>query len=296
MIIQKHDPIDFEPLVLQLTVRKETNLSAPEIEHYLNEWLSNREQSPVCQNGCRRKYLNVRQIDSETIRASIQWLCDSCMDVLFANLADRFPNIEKIGIGSPAIDSNENSSKVGSIFFQGRSVTFEDGHIEVVKNFEINCKPICIEQIQQFCAVTKYLTTAQQLGHLHTYERNPFVAMLSGGDYRRAPARFLSYVDAEKYCSWAKVRLPTEAEYFVAATIDDVVREATPEEVRQWVLSAKIVRFGGLVITSTAIDNLVVCRAGPNVVKKMGWENRISDNRYLFEESKPSGQIFPVSL
>jgi hypothetical protein len=296
MVIEKLDPIDFEPLVVQLTARKETNLVASEVERYLNEWLSNREENPICQNGCRRKFLNVRQMDNETIQVLIQWLCDQCMDVLFANLADRFPNIEKIRLGSPAIASKESGSKVGSIFFNGRSVTFEDGRTEVVENFEINCEPICVAQIRQFCAETKYLTSAQRLGHLHTYEKNPFVSALSANDCKGAPARFLSYVDAAEYCSWAKVRLPTEGEYFVAATVDDIVHEATAEQVRDLFLSAKIVRFNGLVITSTRIDDLIVCRAGPNVVKRPGWESRIRDNRYLLDKNKPSGQIFTVLI
>jgi hypothetical protein len=82
----------------------------------------------------------------------------------------------------------------------------------------------------------------------------------------------------------------------VYGPVRTVVWEGSGREAAPYPDSGSVVRFAGLVITSTAIDNLVVCRARPNVVKKTGWESRISDNRYLFEKSKPSGQIFTVSL
>jgi Sulfatase-modifying factor enzyme 1 len=295
MIIQKHDPIDFEPLRVGIVLQGGCNLAVGDIHSYLDKWLSDRDANPVCQSGCRRKFLHVRQISNETTEVLIQWLCDQCMDVLFANLAQTFPNIERIVVGSPVI-SLDNKDSARSILFSGRKVTFEDGCTEVVDSFTISCNPVSVGQIRQFCAETKYLTSAERLHLLHTYGRNPFVTPLSDDDRNKAPARFLSYLDGQNYCSWAKVRLPTEGEYLAAALVDDAIHDASPEQVRALFLSGSVIRFAGLVITSTVIDKLVVCRAGPNVVKKMGWESRISDNRYLFEQSKPSGQIFTVSL
>jgi hypothetical protein len=295
MIIEKHDPIDFEPLMVRIIVPKEAILAVEDVHSYLDKWLSDRDVSPVCQSGCRRKFLHVRQIADDTTEVLIQWVCDQCMDVLFANLSQKFPKIERIVVGSPKIALVSKSS-ANSKLFGGRTVTFEDGRTEVVNSFTINCDAVTVGQIRQFCAETKYLTSAEQQRLLHTYERNPFVAPLSDDDRSKAPARFLSYLDGQSYCSWAKLRLPTEGEYFIAALVDDAVHDATPEQVRDLFLSGTVVRFAGLVITSTTIDNLVVCRAGPNVVKKTGWESRISDNRYLFDKSKPSGQIFTAFL
>lgn len=294
MILQKHDPIDFEPSKVRIVMPTGSHLAAGDVRSYVDKWLSDRNANPVCQSDCRRKFLHVHQISNETIEVLIQWLCDQCMDVLFADLAQKFPRIERIELGSPAIPLDHKGSE-RSVCFDGRTVTFEDGRTEAVGSFTISCGPVSVGQIRQFCAETKYLTSAEQLRLLHNYENNPFVAYLSAEDRSKAGARLLSYLDAQNYCAWAKVRLPTEGEYFVAALVDDAVHDASPDRVRELFLSGAVVDFAELVITSTVIDDRVVCRAGPHVVKTTGWEKRISGNRYLFEKNKPSGQIFTVS-
>lgn len=102
---------------------------------------------------------------------------------------------------------------------------FEQPIHEVYLNeFEIDATPVTNRQFRAFVKQTGYLTTAQQAGSAWGFDGMQFRAIegLSWLDYATPsrelhPAVLVSWEDAVAYASWAKKRLPTEAEWEKAA-------------------------------------------------------------------------------
>lgn len=226
MTIQKLPIVDFEPYTFRLCLKDVGGLPSRQVEEFLKAWLVRRSVQALCDVRCSHKYLNVRDDPStHEIVVSIQWVCADCIDILFRELGDNFPAIERIVIGFPAPGDWHGGTEL-CMTIAGRLVTFEDSHVETVSSFNIFSKPINIGQMLQFRRETGYRTSAERVGGLQAnFQDNPFVAILPAEERERFEAKFLSYRDAVAYCSWAMVRLPSEAEYLAAALVDDEVHD-----------------------------------------------------------------------
>ena len=114
--------------------------------------------------------------------------------------------------------------KLGSIDFSSNSLTAErpfcfdnelTGKLCSIQGFEISLRPVNWAQYLEFTNATGY--------HLPNYIRQ------TGTDFEKevfgswlplkkdSPAVHISWTDAQAYCTWAKCRLPTEAEWDCAA-------------------------------------------------------------------------------
>jgi hypothetical protein len=300
MIVEKLEVLDYEPLLLRLIPVKGAVLPAKAIERFVFNWLGKRETHPVCQSGCRFKYVDVSKMYEWTVLA-VQWLCPDCMDVLFPALAARFPKIERLKVGFskdepvPAALAPQAPPPM-EVTFKSRLVTFEDGRTEQVEDFKIINRAVTVEEMQGFCTATGYVTSGERQECSDIYKDNAFLTVQEPEHRASYRANFLSYRDASAYCSWAGHRLMTEGEVFVARLIDDAVHATLPnaDQIRAWWLNGTIIAAGGDVITSTKVGELIVVRRGPTVVKRPDWKEDI--DRKLVGLDEPIGIIVPVLM
>jgi hypothetical protein len=294
MIIEKQPVVDFEPYTFRLYPKEALQLMAKEIEESINEWLSARDIHPICNNRCIRKFLEVSDEPSTGgVIVSIQWLCETCAELLFEKLESQFPSIVRIVVGYPATIIQAR----GEIFLAipQRVVTLESSQALTVPSFKISTKPIDVAQMREFCRKTGYRTSAEIVGGMQAnFKNNPFVSIIPSDQRNQFEALFLSYNDALAYCGWARVRLPTEGEYLAASLADDEIHEGASLEKIMQESAQKIVSFVGLVITATLEGEVVVFRGGPKITKTPGWANKKS-NRRLFAKDKPAGVLYVCS-
>ena len=180
--------------------------------------------------------------------------------------------------------------------FTGRIVTYEDGRIEAVSDFEIVNRPVTVEDMRQFCEATGYVTSAERKGSLDTFRNNAYLRVVEPEFWGQHLADFLSHDDAAAFCAWSGYRLPTEGEFMVAALVDDAVHDDWMDDdedvVDDWIASGRIADLATSIITDTRVGNRVVVRSGPHHVKQPGWEE--DRERSLVEADDPAGTIVRV--
>jgi formylglycine-generating enzyme required for sulfatase activity len=104
-------------------------------------------------------------------------------------------------------------------------------HRAVVDTFWLDELPVTNAQFEEFVAATDYKTTAERRGHSLVFQTAEAAWQTVAGAYWRRPGGpnssiagredwpvvQVSWHDAVRYAKWAKLRLPTEAEYEYAA-------------------------------------------------------------------------------
>jgi hypothetical protein len=301
VIVEKRKHIEYEPTTFDLQFAADTAPAESQIEELMRAWLEARETKPFCGSGCHLTWLNVKQIGGGMIHVAVEWLCDECMDVLFPALAERFPSIERIYVGSDPEEDTPLMIPDTWLVFPGRRVTLDGGRVETVDGFEIASRAVTVREMREFCSATGYHTSGQRHRRgerdegvntwTSSYDANIYLELVAPTARETAAAECLSYFDAVEFCSWAGCRLPTEAEYLVAATIDDDVHERLPEpeQMYEWFRAGRILAFPQKAITQTQVGDKIVCRHGPQVVKRDGWDQ---DNRRLVDRDQPAGRIY----
>lgn len=148
--------------------------------------------------------------------------------------------------------------------------------ITVDHDFEIAIQPVLVTQYEAFCAATGYRTVAE-LGRLKGncyYFDNSTLYELSAEARAKAPAIDLCYVDAQAYCEWSGFRLPTEAEWILAAMITADEAKSYDDWCafhRRYESSEDVIKLPGSEITATQpAPTTCVVRRGPWLIQPPG--------------------------
>jgi formylglycine-generating enzyme len=93
-----------------------------------------------------------------------------------------------------------------------------------IRGFSIDRTEVTVSQMERFAKTTGFISSAEKAGGGSTYEggwqqrkgwtwKAPFGQPAKGNE----PAVHLTYTEAQSYCQWAGKRLPTDAEWALAA-------------------------------------------------------------------------------
>lgn len=281
--------VDWEPLAIELASDSHTLPSADAIRDFLGKWLLQRENSPVCSNLCRSKFLHVRE-ESGGIEVLVQWVCETCLQKLIKDLSLEFPNIERATVGEPGQPSVPVPTKSRIIDVKARTVTLESGEPVNVEPFRISAEAVSVQDFDAFHRETAYVTVAERVQQLMTYKSNGLLDGYASAGWKSAPSMCLSFEDADAYCRHRHVRLPSDSELLAAITTDDIVRVLTDKERKSVDLTA-IPMPPRLTLTGSREGGQFVARRGPWLVKEPGWD-RAGRYRRLVGPRDCVGQFF----
>lgn len=168
-----------------------------------------------------------------------------------------------------------------------KTVEFEDGRKEDVSPFSIATSCITLAQFLDFQNATGYITQGEKLGTGH-YLLNAMNGELSTTERLHQTAFCMAYVDADAYCEWSKVRLPSEAEWIAASLIDNIVYDLKSGDRPDFIdragtlLKARLpyyLELKGFEITSSFRDeNHVILRSGPMYFRDSSWNEKYHGN------------------
>jgi hypothetical protein len=217
--------------------------------------------------------------DKKTLRFYWEkWFPEEWIEPLAHALASELPSLTMLEVGQ---DFEPPYRDDGAFIAVPRKVVqFEDGTKVDVTPFEIAKYPVSVGQFEAFTAATGYKTSAEQEDY-ETFRDNQFIGDIPADKRANLGVNCLSYQDALAYCDWARVRLPTEAEWLAAAVIDDRVREDHELDIIRTELRKKptAIVVGAAEMTGTVVnERFVVVRCGPYLVRGQRDLSR-SDNR-----------------
>jgi hypothetical protein len=190
-------------------------------------------------------------------------------------LAQEYPFLWQLEVGEPLGSEALAAWDDTFISLPKKTLTLDDGSQVVVEPFEIARYPVSYEQFSRFVDATGYQTTAEAKQSEKTFLNPTGPGEPVARADRTLPASMVSYKDAQAYCEWAGVRLPTEDEYLAAMILDDrIFPRGHPDAARlqdELFLSPQALRGTWLNFTSTTSpDGRVVCRYGPLMLRYQG--------------------------
>ena len=83
--------------------------------------------------------------------------------------------------------------------------------------FEISVRPVSIAEFRKFCKSTNYITTAEDVEQGSSYLSSPSLDPSVQDSPENTPVTYVSHVDAQAFCAWADVCLPTDLEWLLAS-------------------------------------------------------------------------------
>lgn len=160
------------------------------------------------------------------------------------------------------------------IHVPAKNVLFEDGSTVAVGPFGIAKHPISVGQVEAFSRETGYQTLAerQNYGMGKNYRNNEL--LFSKRTRNQSPAYVMAYEDALAYCDWARVRLPSEAEWLAASVLDERFYEDDEmlQVCRQLSKREDAIVVAGNEWTSTpAGPDRMIVRSRPYLLRTVDW-------------------------
>lgn len=296
MKIEYANIMDWEPIQVRFLhgngpdVKDYTTL----LERLIREWSELNGRENLCD--CFLSSLDVFQADdgNGTVTVWIEWCGKHCLARLLGLIESEFPEFSTCIVGySRSEDTQDEAYKKNKYINHGRrEIVFENGNVVSVPPFEVSRFPVTNGEFARFAQETSYQTSAKRLGSSEVYYNNDTIRGFDQATVDNVPVSCVSYKDADSYCMWANLRLPSETEWLAASILVDELYD--DESFKK--LFGRDNRFSLLdhpnalqslsqEFTSTLSDDgRVVVRTGPRYVRSIDWEKQLSRRRSLVDQ------------
>ncbi len=206
--------IDWEPLVMEFVPKDYKENFNERLQEFIANWGKARDNAKSCQCTTFKLEVIPLGIDKKNVvKIGCEWVCDKCLKDLLNAINTAFSEIKEIRIG----DDGSVPSRKGSFWVKipENVIKMENGNEIHIPSFSISRYQITVGEFEQFVSATGYITDAEKQGK-HTFRENDTLLLLNKKARLEAEAFCLSYNDAQAYCKWRRVRLPSEEEYMSA--------------------------------------------------------------------------------
>lgn len=177
------------------------------------------------------------------------------------------------------------------IAISAQDVELENGEIVRTEACDMMKTAVTVRMFREFARQSGHVTKAEQsedTNEVLTYCKNGYNADDDGRVRDDASACCISRNDAEAFCRWFGVKLPSEAQWLAGAL---VTNRLIPFDGLAGELAAGTVEHrlenDGIELTDTRGPNGlgVVARSGPMVAKYPGWQEDVADHRFLLQDN-----------
>jgi hypothetical protein len=270
--------IDYENVGFELHFKKPVPNGAHVIEAFFRIWLDDRQSRGICPCPVKDVIVSMGPA-ADTAVVLCGWCCDKCLTDLKRELKTGMADIDRVVVG---VDAGAYPAPDRHFVAVGpKSVTFEDGRIVPVGRFRIGRARVTLGHFESFTRKTGHATTAERAEDSFSFRRNEVIEGVRSRDRKNVPVNAVSFTDALAYCEWARVRLPTEAEWLAASVIDDRIfdRDAAHKflfgdqgRFNTGRFPAAPADLGTEWVMGGAPPGQAVVRYGPHYIREVGWE------------------------
>jgi hypothetical protein len=279
MRIQRKPNIDPEQDCFRFRFRQPLADGVELVRGVFKDWMREREASWTCD--CYLKELSVEPTkNARELEVFFGWFCDHCLPKLELLVKERLPSVTALSVGTDLSPFPPRDQRF--IHFSSAVAHFEDGSLVALAAYEICRSLVTTGQYDEFTKATGYVTSFERTGD-GSFRFDETIEPIRPQDRGNTPVHNVSFEDAQAYCEWAGVRLPSEAELLAATLVDQRVLTSAQ---KQEFLFGKSGRFeidrfpdgldllGPEFVVGAAATGRAIIRSGPHYVRVVGWEKR----------------------
>jgi hypothetical protein len=282
------EALEWEPFVVRL---KLSGKGRPNVEQIQNEeaiWFS-RDFRRTCD--CEFKFVAANYDAKErTLQLVCEWLCTRCLPAYMNHLKKRYSQVSICFIGPDWPPSDQAGHEY--VTCNSKQVLFEDGSVQDVASFFIARRAVSVAGYREFVESTGYKTTAEAVGESELFYDNFGIRGLPKSLVERSPVACVSYHDANAYCEWKGLRLPTESEWLAAAVVDETLYDTEGyrrlfDKGGKFVLASHSMALeltGAEWVSSSLPGHKAVLRRGPRYVRLIDWQQKVAQHREIVDD------------